>query len=928
MTTTGVEGEWAATNPQGLLYLNGKVIQGLDINHHVVPVEPGKTYEIMIYFYVGTSADGVTGVGSVDLKMDITVFNLPICELYYDMSVPFDAAKCFPAKDYVHIKTIKHLEHACNLIDFREIYSDAYYESIAEARKYLKEEYYEKECGASDAVVSCIGHTHIDVAWLWTLAQTREKTVRSFSTVLNLMKRYPEYIFMSSQPQLYQYLKEEEPALYEEIKQRVKEGRWEVEGAMWLEADCNLSSGESLIRQILHGKQFMMDEFGVESHILWLPDVFGYSAALPQILTKSGIDQFVTSKISWNQTNMMPYDSFMWEGVDGTEIFTYFLTAQPHDQNTAYATYIGEITPTMVLGTWNRYQQKEYNNETIITYGYGDGGGGPTEKMLEMQRRLSYGLPGIPKTQMSRVGDFLARVEENFHKNCEFTRRTPKWVGELYLEFHRATYTSIAKNKRNNRKSEFLCQGIETMAVIDKLLCGGEYPKEKLHKAWRTILLNQFHDIIPGSSIREVYEDSDREYKELFETMSAVENEILGAIAKNTTSAGWFVYNPNSFPVSDYVESEGKLIYAENIPALGFKVVKEEKTLSEIKLFERGMESEHYKILFDENMNMVSVFDKDNQREVVEAGKAFNQLRTYEDYPLVHDNWEMADYHKQKMWEVSDVSGVETIKGNGYGGYRITRKLQNSMIIQTILIYAESRRIDVKNEIDWHEHHLFLKAIFPMSVHATKANYEIQFGNIERPNHSNTSWDAEKFEVCAQKWGDLSEEDYGVSILNDCKYGYGAVGNEMTLTLIKCGTDPNPEADQGEHIFTYSIYPHKDNARRGGTIKEAYQLNRPLVATKTNGGGTLSDSFSLITCANENIVIETIKQAEDGEDLIVRLYDTWDKKTDVKLCLGFEAESVMLCDLMENVLETIGNGNKVTVPVGNFEIVTLRIKQK
>ena len=328
-----------------------------------------------------------------------------------------------------------------------------------------------RDSGDTGAVVHCIGHTHIDVAWQWTLAQTREKAQRSFATVINMMKQYPEYKFMSSQPQLYQYVKRAAPELYDEIKEMVRQGRWEVEGAMWLEADCNLPSGESLIRQIIHGKRFMQREFGVDSKILWLPDVFGYSAALPQILKKCGVEKFVTSKISWSEFNKMPYDSFLWEGMDGTEIFTYFITAQDlpkkgEDDN--FTTYVGYIRPSQVLGTWRRFQQKEYNNETLITFGFGDGGGGPTRDMLEQQRRLAYGIPGIPKTKIETAGNFLDKVEKNFNENAEKLRRVPKWVGELYLEMHRGTYTSIAKNKKHNRKSELLLREAEALAAADK----------------------------------------------------------------------------------------------------------------------------------------------------------------------------------------------------------------------------------------------------------------------------------------------------------------------------------------------------------------------------------------------------------------------------------------------------------------------------
>lgn len=931
---TGREGQWDATNPQGLLYLNGEIVQGLDTNHRQAAVKPDTEYEILLYFYTGMIDS------HVEVMMNLKSVDLPVQKLYYDLKVPYDAALCLEENEYTHIKTLKHLERACNFLDFRKPGSKDFYDGIAAADGYLQKAYYEKACGKKEVIVNYIGHTHIDVAWLWTLAQTKEKVQRSFATALQLMEQYPQYIFMSSQPQLYDYLRQEAPELYEKVKKRVKEGRWEVEGAMWLEADCNLSSGESLIRQILFGKRFMREEFDVESHILWLPDVFGYSGALPQILRKSGVDQFVTSKISWNESNQIPYDSFLWQGIDGTEIFTYFLSAQTHKdykEGKNHTTYAADISPEINLGTWERYQQKEYNNETVVLFGYGDGGGGPTAEMLESMNRLKRGLPGMPGAQMSRVGDFLARAEENFHRNCEDMGRTPRWVGELYLELHRGTYTSMARNKKNNRQCEFLCQEAETLAVMGKLFLGKEYPTTTLNDSWRLLLLNQFHDIIPGSSIKEVYEDSDRQYAQIREVVGKIKDERLTSLAEQVSQSGLFVYNPNSFAVTGYAQSGGKRIFVKDVPPMGWKVVSKEEFADgtkadadkQIQVLEKRIESPHYSIRFDDDMNIVSIFDKDNGREVIAAGKRGNQLCVFEDYPRKHDNWEISNYYKQKMWTVNDVRAVTVISDCGYGGYRVERKYMNSTIVQTILVYRESRRIDFETQIDWHEDHVLLKAHFPTTIHTNKATYEIQFGNLERPNHSNTSWDAAKFEVCAQKWGDLSEEGYGVSLLNDCKYGYGADGNEIAITLLKCGTYPNVEADQGLHTFTYSLYPHKDNFRQGGTIREAYLLNRPLTCIPTEGAGTLPPEYSFVSCDSENIVIETVKQAEAGDGMIVRLYDAWGKKSTPRLKFGFDVEKVLLCDLLENPIEEIRTdreaGNEVTIKVDNFEIITLRI---
>ncbi len=923
---TDSNGGWDSDNPQGLIYINGEIVQGIDKNHRTVSMESNKEYEIMLYFYMGMQEK------RLEVMMDIITNNTDLTELYYDMKVPYDAMLCFDNDDYNHITILKHLERACNIIDFSDIQSEKFYKSVEAAKKYLKEEFYEKECGNSNVKVNYIGHSHIDVAWLWTLDQTKEKVQRTFSTVLSLMEKYPEFVFMSSQPQLYEFLKQEEPELYDKVKKRVAEGRWEVEGAMWLEADCNLSSGESLIRQIIYGKKFIKDEFGIESKVLWLPDVFGYSAAMPQILKKTGVDKFVTSKISWNETNKLPYDTFMWQGIDGSEVFTYFLTAQNNtvDESIVYAsnfytTYNGNITPSMNMGTWRRYQQKEYSNETIVSFGYGDGGGGPTDEMLETQRRLEYGLPGVPNTAMSFAGDFLDRVEKNFKQNCEMMGRIPKWVGELYLEFHRGTYTSMAKNKKNNRECEFLLMETETLSVIDKLLKNGIYPYPDLEQSWKAVLLNQFHDIIPGSSIKEVYDESDRQYSVVKQNIGAIKADKLKKLADNVSSQGIIVYNPNSFKTSGYVKYNDDVIYAEDIPAFGWKVINEQRNVNagEIKVNDKIIESRYYIIKFDDEMNIISLYDKTYNREVIAHNGKGNELCAFEDYPRQFDNWEITNYYKQKKKTVNNVISVEKISGNEYGGFKIVRQYMNSTITQNIIVYDKSRRIDFENKIDWHEEHVLLKAVFPTTVHTNKANYEIQFGFVERPNYENTSWDAAKFEVCAHKWGDISEEGYGVSVLNNCKYGYSALGNEITLTLIKCGTYPNEEADKGMHEFTYSLYPHGDDFKHGGTINEAYLLNRPMSALKAVGGGTLPSTFSLVSCENENIVIETIKQSEQKDGIIIRMYDAWNKKSDVMLNLGFSAKSIWMCDMLENKIKEIGSGDEVHVNVSNFEILTL-----
>ncbi|MCH5190348.1 MAG: alpha-mannosidase, partial [Oscillospiraceae bacterium] len=884
---------WADVNPQFIAYVNGKLVQGIDKNHREIFLDGPGTYEIYLYAYTGSVFPE-----HVDFIATLRLVDKRIKKLYYDLKVPFEILEFEDenSRNYFEIK--KHINNAVNLIDVRNPYSEEFYSSVERAEEYIQNEFYGKYCREGEIHAICIGHTHIDVAWEWTLAQTREKTLRSFSTVLALMKKYPEYKFMSSQPQLYKFLMEESPELYSEVKEMVKQGRWEVEGGMWIEADCNLSSGESLVRQFLYGKRFMQKEFGVESKVLWLPDVFGYSAALPQIMKKCGIDKFITSKIGWNESNKMPYDAFLWHGIDNTEIFTYFMTAQDKHRGQEPATnvtYNAKLNANQLRGAYDRFQQKELYDDVLITFGFGDGGGGPTAKDLEMYDRLKKGIPGTSTAVMGYAGDFLEDVKTKTENNP----RIPHWNGELYLEFHRGTYTSQAKNKKYNRTSEFMFEKAETLSLINEYLTGSVYPKEKMQAAWETILLNQFHDIIPGSSIHEVYEVSHEQYRNIQSTGTEIIENALEKLAEGVCADnGILVYNPNSFVSSSAVKFGDGYIYAENIPPKGYKVIVPEEEKSSITLTDNTIENKFFRLSLDENGNFSSIFDKRNNREVLKQGAKGNVFTVYEDYPREYDNWEISSYYTEKHWDITDLQSVEPVFEGERAGLKITRKYNQSKIVQTIFVYDHIDRIDFDTFIDWKESHLVLKTAFPVDVNTNKATYDIQFGSVERPTHKNTSWDAARFEVCAHKYCDLSEYGYGVSLLNDCKYGHAIHDGVMTLTLLKCGTFPDPLADKCEHKFTYSLYPHANDYREAGTIKKAYELNVPMTAVKVSGiKGTLPCEFSLLSADAENIIFETAKQAEDGDDIILRGYECFNKRTDVTLTIGLPVKSAYICDM-------------------------------
>lgn len=930
-TASGYEWDRDVLNPQGMVFINGKIKQTLDTKHTTVKLEADSDYEIFIYFYVGSIT------AEFRYKMWLSVVDEPVLGLYYDMSVPFDACKnVYYENSHEYAVTVKALDRVCNMLDLNYPLTEEFYGTVKSARAYLKAEYYEKHCGNNPVTVNCIGHTHIDVAWLWTLAQTKEKAQRSFATVLELMERYPEYKFMMSQPQLFRYTSEADPELYSRIKQAVKDGRWELEGAMWLEADCNLISGESMVRQILHGKRFLKEEFGIDSKVLWLPDVFGYSAALPQILKKSGVNHFVTSKISWNNTNTMPYDTFMWKGIDGTEIPTDFITAQDFRRGGEYdngTTYVGMITPSMVAGTWNRYQQKKYNDEVMLVYGWGDGGGGPTEDMLEQQRRLSYGLPGMPKTKISTLAEHLSHTTENFENACNETGITPKWSGELYLEYHRGTYTSMAKNKRYNRKSEMLMQRLESLAAVNSVLLGSDYGKREFYGMWDVILLNQFHDIIPGSSIREVYEVSHAQYAELTEKAEKEISRFMENLAHSLSPAEnrTVIYNSLGFERSDIVKVNGKTVETGLIPAFGWRVINNSEPECDVKISGTTAENRYFILTLDGAGRISRIYDKRNGREALKPDGLANELQIFEDMPYEYENWELAEYYGDKCRILDSDAQITPIFDGSRAGFKVSRKYHDSVINQEIYLYSTLERIDVVNTLDWHEKKQLLKIAFPFDIHTSKAVFDIQFGNVERPISSNTSWEKAKFEVCGHKWVDLSEYGYGVSLLNDCKYGFSTDDGILKLTALKCGTYPNEIADQGLHEFTYSIFPHSGDFRDGGTVRAAYSLNQPLEAAPVSGNGAsrLPNEFSFVACENKNIVVETLKKCEDSEDYILRLYDAFDSKS--RATLSFEAplEAVTLCDLTENPTKPLElDGNSVTVPVGNYEIITLKLTFK
>ncbi|MDE7185428.1 MAG: alpha-mannosidase, partial [Lachnospiraceae bacterium] len=940
--------EWDdAKNPQFLLFVNGKVIQGIDMNHRDVllstAAKAGDVLEIGLQAYTGILHT------EFNLIVEMQEIDALIEKLYYDLWVPLAAFTRMEEDDKNRKDITEILNNTVNYLDLRTPYSEEFYRTVQEASDYIDKALYDEMAGYQDVIATCIGHTHIDVAWWWTVAQTREKTGRSFATVLKLMEEYPNYKFMSSQPQLYAFLKERYPELYEKAKERIREGRWEPEGGMWVEADCNLTSGESLVRQFMHGKRFFKEEFGVDNRILWLPDVFGYSGALPQIMKKGGIDYFMTTKLAWNQFNKIPYDTMMWRGIDGSEVLTHLITTLGVHQpiKDFFTTYNGMLHPDAIMGGWMRYQNKDINNDILVSYGYGDGGGGPTREMLETSIRMEKGVKGIPKVRQAFARTFFDELKERVGGN----KRLPVWEGELYFEYHRGTLTSMARNKRSNRKSELGLMDLELLSVLTRQTMG--YPQETLDAMWKVVLLNQFHDILPGSSIHEVYEVTKEEYGRLAEQLAELTAERSRAIAGNGEAVTIFnttgqmrddIVNLGAlegsalvdadgtvYPIQKTGDGSGSVAYVRSLPSKGYKSFRvsrsadgaDEKTPFTL-VGEYQLETPFYTIKLDQQGMFTSIYDKENDREIVQEGQRANLLRMYEDKPIYFDNWDIDIYYTEKYWDVDSVENMEwTEIGAVRAVLEITRKASQSTIQQNIIFYADSRRIEFVTYVDWKEHQTLLKVHFPVAVHTAEAAFDVQFGSLTRKTHQNTSWDVARFESCGQKWMDLSEGHYGVSLLNDCKYGHSVKDSNMALTLIKSGTEPNPTTDQEEHEFTYAIYPHAEGWRTAGTVTEAYKLNQPLIVqTQTEE----KEAFSYASAVHANVIVETIKNAEDGSGTVIRMYESENAYTKTKLTVNADFEKAYICNLLEETeSEAAVSGKEIEVVLKPYEVVTVKV---
>ncbi len=943
---------WNDTNPQIIVWINGKMVQGVDSNHRYITVtecaKGGEELEIFINAYT----DDFKYYGKIQMGASLQVLDDDAVRIYYDIATPLEVTNYYDGDSDVRVNLIKALNTAATMVDIDSGDRAAFKESAKKASAYLNETVYGKE---NEATAWSIGHTHIDVAWLWRLRQTREKAARSFSTVLKYMDEYPEYKFMSSQAQLYDYVKQDYPELFERIKEKVKEGRWEIEGSMWVEADTNVASGESLVRQFLVGKKFFKEEFGVDNKIMWLPDVFGYSAAIPQLIKKCGMEYFMTTKISWNEFNKFPYDTFMWRGIDGTEVLSHFSPCEDGNRNERreyQTTYNAMLKPGYIIGGYQRYSQKDLGKDYLCTFGYGDGGGGPTIDMLEKGKRMTKGIEGCPNVKIAPSIDFFNHLNNQVKGN----KYLPTWSGELYLELHRGTLTSEARNKKYNRKTECLFHDVETLSAIAGKETGLSYPKERILENWKLILLNQFHDILPGSSIQQVYEDSRVQYESVLkdgnELLTNAEQALISQI--NLQEESIVIFNTTGFNRKDFVicdvpsDSEfalfdvngneiayqktydGKIVFVAEVKAKGYTsvAVKAGKPSQKEALSanEKTADTDYLNVTFNENGNITDLIHKETGRNVSE-GEPLGKIIAYQDRPFNHDAWDIKVYYEEKSWDL-DFKNIELIeKGAVRVVYKVERTFRSSTITEYYNIYKELPRIDVEYKIDWNEHHVVLKGDYPVKVNATKATYDIQFGNIERSTTRNTTWDFAQIEVSMHKWADLSDNGFGFSLINDCKYGCDIKDGHIQPTLLRCQTHPNKVQDKGRHEFTLSLYAHKGRASDSSVVNEGFNINYPLKAVKTcKNRGKLTNEYSFVSADKNNIVIETIKEAEDKNGIIVRAYETWNTRTKATLNFASEIKNAVECNLIEDGSEAVVfSKNTISVEFKPFEIKTFRV---
>jgi len=953
-----------STDPQCLAYLDGRIAQALDGNHTELVIErkakPGNKHMLLVNAF--TFFDRPL----VGFTVEFFIRNERAEKLYYDLQTPLDVAIRLHQSDPRRHAILAIVERALRALDRRGGHTRDFAASLGAAEK-IAAEIYQLVDTETQPQITAVGSTHLDVGWLWRVMHTRDKTGRSFATVLNLMEEYPEFIFMYNQSVLFDFLKQDYPELWQRLLKKVKSGQFEIEGAMWVEPDVNIVSGESLVRQIMRGRRFHLEHFGVDPKTVWLPDTFGYSANLPQIMEKSGLKYFVTSKLSWNDTDRFPYDSFHWRGIDGTVTKAQLITAQRYESDDIFTTYNGDLSVSETMGAWKRYEPKAVHNEVVMSYGYGDGGGGPTRGMIERGIRLERGIPGAPRVKLEGIVPFLDRLGKAMDAPGN---RFPTWNGELYLQYHRGTLTSVAKNKANNRKAERLLRELEFLGAMALTQSGAPYPAETLAEFWELVLINQFHDILPGTSIPEVYVDSDSEYDQIFSTLSSANGpwyaaahafakpgaEQLRLVNFTGQTRSDLVHLGNEAnlegaslataagiqPIQKIVAADGSTGFVAPLSGLAplgwtagqILVGGAANHSSPLSVSATHLENELLRVTLDRSGEITSVFDKTRNRETLEPGKTANRLIAYEDKPMAWDAWDIDRYFEEQFWPLAGAKSLVSIVETGPHrvAIRVEHNYQKSRVVQVISLAAGARQVEFDTFIDWQERHTVLKAQFPFDLNTSEIRSEIQFGHVKRPTHRNTSWDKARFEASMHRWVDLSESDFGVALLNDCKYACDCLEQSVRLTLVRGSTFPHPEADFGEHRLRYALFMHDGVADLADVHRAAERFNNPVsVIGSLNPVAAVAgelDHFSFAWADVDNITLETVKKAEKSDALVLRLFEHANIRAEATITFGVPVKSVRTVNLME---EGAGKplalkDNGVTLSLRPFEIATLLIE--
>jgi alpha-mannosidase len=947
-----------STDPQCLAYLDGQIAQAIDGNHNELVIErnatAGASHVLIVdaFTFFDRPLTGFT--------VEYLVRDAAVEALYWDLATPFEVARRLHQTDPRRHQIFNRVDAALRALDRRGRGLSVGLMDSLPAAKAIAEQIYALTDTEVQPTITAFGHTHVDIAWLWRVLHTREKGGRSFATALTMMQEYPQFIFMYNQAVLYHFIKQDYPVLWEGIKAAVKRGQLDIEGAMWVEPDANIVSGESMVRQIMMGRKFHQTEFGVTPTCVWLPDTFGYSANMPQILEKSGLGYFLTSKLSWNDTDRHPYDTFFWRGIDGTETKAHLITAQEFESDEIFTTYNSDMSVSQVMGSWKRYEPKAAHDELVLCYGWGDGGGGPTREMVERGTRLERGIPGAPRVRLEGLRPFLERLGAKMGAE---PGRFPRWNGELYLQYHRGTLTTVARNKRNNRLAERAMREVEWMSALADQMGGQPYPYEALDRMWKVVLINQFHDILPGTSIPEVYADSDAEYDALFAEITAANGPLQSAaraLAAGDGNARLYNFTGQSrdgdlviLPegaagqmlvtagkaqsVQRLMQADDSVVLAAPVHGLGSHGWVGAALLPGVRQEPAGLllaqpdllENDHIAVRFDAKGEIVSILDKARGRELIAAGQTANRLVAYEDKSMNWDAWDIDWYFEEQSWSLSDgpvrISVAET--GPHRAALRIERSYRSSKVVQIVSLARTARMVTFDTYLDWHEQQEVLKAVFPFDMNVSEVRSEIQFGHVTRATHRNTTWDRARFEASMHRWIDMSEPDFGVALINDCKYAYDAHEQTIRLTLVRGTVHPHPQADQGEHRLAYALMPH-GGVRDLETVHHAAErFNNPVKLVGPLGAGEASLGFSLIACDASNVAVETVKKAENGKGLIFRLFEHSNRRATARISFGIGVNAVHRVSLMEEDATPVplDVDGSVTIDLRPFEIVTLRV---